>query len=568
VERTYGSAVYNSKLKIWEISAEPHVMIRLKRWFAKVDSTAYGKVRISASPDVAADLSAFIVRYPLALLPSERVLKEQVDQYRERQSIVSRILEGGYEPKSFSLKLPARDYQKVAADMWLNMGGLLLADDIGTGKTISALCGLTNSKTLPALVVCPTHLTIQWSEQIAKFTNLTSHILKKGTPYDILKYTNDKLPDVIICNYHKLAGWCETLSFVSSVIFDEAHELRHRGSQKYAAAKFLSETTNFRIGLTASPVVNYGGEIWNVINLLCPDRLGTWEEFLREWCSWIHSDKPRIKDPAAFGTFLRSEGIMLRRTRKEVDRELPPVTIIPHQISSDVSVFDTMKGNAAELAKLILRDTQEFKGQKMQAAGEFDLRLRMATGISKAPYVAEFVRMLIEESGEPVVLYGWHRSVYELWLEKLKDFNPVMYTGSESPTEKEASKQRFLSKESKVMIISLRAGAGLDGLQDICHIAVFGELDWANIHGQCIGRIHRDGQDAPVVAYFLVSEFGSDPIMCDVLGVKKQQLEGLLNPNGELVIKNQPQEHYIKRLARDYLERQGIKYDYGEDVLN
>lgn len=54
--------------------------------------------------------------------------------------------------------------------------------------------------------------------------------------------------------------------------------------------------------------------------------------------------------------------------------------------------------------------------------------MRQATGIAKAPYVLEFVRMLVE-SGESVMLYGWHRDVYNIWLERLAEFNPVMYTG-------------------------------------------------------------------------------------------------------------------------------------------
>ncbi len=69
--------------------------------------------------------------------------------------------------------------------------------------------------------------------------------------------------------------------------------------------------------------------------------------------------------------------------------------------------------------------------------------MRQATGIAKAPYVAEFVRMLVE-SGESVMLYGWHRDVYNIWLERLAEFNPVMYTGTEGPAAKERSKQAFL----------------------------------------------------------------------------------------------------------------------------
>jgi hypothetical protein len=61
--------------------------------------------------------------------------------------------------------------------------------------------------------------------------------------------------------------------------------------------------------------------------------------------------------------------------------------------------------------------------------------------------------------------------------------------------------------------MSLRAGSGLDGLQQVCKVGVFGELDWSpGIHDQCEGRYHRDGQTEPSVSYFLVSDVGSDPV--------------------------------------------------------
>jgi hypothetical protein len=319
---------------------------------------------------------------------------------------------------------------------------------------------------------------------------------------------------------------------------------------------------------SATPIFNYGGEIYNVLDILSPETLGTWEEFNREWCTNQY-DKPRIKDPVAFGTHAAQTGLMLRRTRKDVKRELPEVTIVPHYIEADLKVLDAMKGQAIELAKLILKQGgQDFKGQKMQAAGQFDMKMRMATGISKAPYVAEFVRMLVESSGEQVVVGLWHREIYSILMEELKDLNPVMFSGSETPVQKEVSKQKFLSGESKVMLLSLRSGAGMDGLQDVCHLVVFAELDWAySVLKQFIGRVHRDGQDDPVTVYYLLSEQGSDPIMSDILGIKRTQLEGIINPKDDLVEELQVDENYIKDMAQKFLTDHGIEIPKNEDIV-
>ena len=565
--KSYGTVTYYKSMNIWEIECEPHVSIRLKRWFSKIDSAHYGKRhRLKATPENCRDLEAFLFRYPMDVRPSEMFLKERADEHRERMSIVEGLLRGQGNDRIFPLKLSPREYQSLAANMWMTTGGLLLADDVGLGKTAVSFCGFIDPALRPALVVTLSHLPLQWKSELEKFTDLKAHILKKGQPYDILD-KDGKLPDVIISNYHKLAGWGETLEpIVKSIVFDECQELRHRGTQKYEAAEMIAHSCDFRLGLSATPIYNYGGEIFNVCNVLCPDALGTWEEFSREWCEF-RGDKYVIDNPAAFGVYARETGVMLRRTRKEVQRELPGVIRVPQWIQTDPEAFKKLKGQAIELAKLILRQNQDFRGQKMQAAGEFDMKMRQATGIAKAPFVADFVRFLVEENGTPVVLYGWHRDVYEIWLEKLRgnplrgiaDLNPVMYTGSESPKQKEESKQAFLSGKSKVMIISLRAGAGMDGLQEVCHCCVFGELDWSpGVHEQCEGRLHRDGQDEPVTSYYLLADEGSDPVVSDVLGVKKQQIEGIRDPNQELVTKLQVDPDHIKKLAERYLVDHGI----------
>ena len=552
----------------WKIKCEPHVAIRIKRHFARMDKAQYGTLTLSDTPEMARELEWFLSRYPLAMGESDAAhLARRAAEHREREALVDRLLSSQQCSLPFEMARPAREYQKVAAALLLAKGSLLLADDVGIGKTCSAICAFTDPRTLPALFVTLAHLPKQIEGEIAKcIPQLTTHILRKGTPYDIPASWGmfGKFPDVVITNYHKLSGWAETLApIIRSVVFDECQELRHaRNNQgrtlKYAAAKHLADHAAFRCGLSATPFYNFGGELFNVMEVLSPGELGKHDEFVREWCSYSFGDgKERIKDPKAFGQYLRSSGLMLRRTRKEVNRELPAAITVPQYIDADEKALDDVSDACAELARVILRQGQEHPGQKMQASEELSYRLRQATGIAKAPYVAAFVKLLLE-SEKQVLLYGWHRAVYEIWMDRLREFNPVLYTGSESASRKEAAKDQFLSGESRVLIISLRSGAGVDGLQDVAHVAVFGELDWSpGVHEQNIGRLHRDGQEEPVIAYFLIAETGSDPVVADVLGLKKEQIEGVRDPNQDLVTKLQTDTGNARRLAEAYLGQRG-----------
>lgn len=260
-----------------------------------------------------------------------------------------------------------------------------------------------------------------------------------------------------------------------------------------------------------------------------------------------------VKEPQALGTYLREKNLFLRRTRKDVGRELPPVNHIIHEVGYDSAVVK----KASEIAKILaIKATSGTFIQRGQSMRELDAYVRHETGLAKAKEVAEFVKILLD-NGEKVLLAGWHRDVYDIWLEKLKDYNPVMYTGSESGNKKLRSKDDFVFGDAQLMIISLRSGIGLDGLQDVCKSVVFGELDWSpEVQKQVIGRVDRDGQTmGNVTAFYCVTEFGSDPGMLDILGLKASQSFGIVDP---LLTPDQQvsDTSHLKRLAESFLEKE------------
>ncbi|MBY0238616.1 MAG: DEAD/DEAH box helicase [Burkholderiaceae bacterium] len=567
---SYGQISYRDSA--WLIAGEPFVKTRLKRVFPRAPQEAADVIRLSATPENTRELQWFLQRYPMDIDRPD-VLERLAGQHIETERRLADLMTGRAQPGAITLAEPPRQYQEFAAALLEVKPGYLLADDLGLGKTVSAICPMVKPANLPALVVCPAHLPRQWKAMLKRFAPaLNVHVLKKGTPYDLTPKRRGRkneaqaellppeLPDVIVTSYHKLRGWAETLAgIVKYVVFDECQALRSPGTGIHVAADYVAARAERRLGLSATPIYNYGHEFYHVVSVLAPDCLGEYSEFLREWCTAEAGGKARLADAKEFGAYLRREGIMLRRTRAEVGRELPELSKIVHEVDADAAALDALRSDAVALAKIVLRHNEQFRGEKMQAAGEFDALMRQATGIAKAPYVAEFVKLLLD-SGEPIVLFGWHRAVYSIWLEALAEFNPVLYTGTESANQKAEAISAFLSGEARVMIMSLRSGAGVDGLQGYCSTVVFGELDWSpGVHEQCIGRVHRDGQGEPCSAYFLVADSGADPIMAEVLGVKREQIESVRNPDMALAERIDTGENNIQRLARDFLARRGEK---------
>jgi SNF2 family DNA or RNA helicase len=385
------------------------------------------------------------------------------------------------------------------------------------------------------------------------------HILRSGQTYDIAKCHGGSFPDIVVTNYHKLHHWASVLSpDIKAVVFDEVHELRHKETKKYKAACLIAHSTGRVIGLSATPIFNMGSEIFTVMEVVRPGALGKEEAFIRKWCLSDHNRKRRIEYPDALGRYLRKKELLLRRTRKDVQRELAEVIVVSHYIDADIDVMESIRIRALNLARLVLGRGDHSRKKRNMAAMQLDQTVRQATGIAKAPHVAKFVKSLCEETGEKVLLFGWHRAVYDIWLKDLAHLQPSLYTGTESLAQKTESQRAFAEGNSQVLIVSNRSGAGLEGLQNICHIGVVGELDYSPaVHIQGQGRLNRDGQQNIVLTYFLLARCGSDPIIESILNAKQKQLEGINNPYGEEGVNTKQVESYYTRLAEQILRANG-----------
>ncbi len=535
----------------WKITAPPHVLQRLKNLLPRINPIAARSVTLRNSPEACRDLAWFSQRYPLEFTPKE-ILDLGVATSEKKIATVNRIITEDYKPTVWPLTTPLREYQATASDLVTANYALLLADEVGLGKTAVGVSMLSKPDLGPVVIVAQPHLMKQWEREVSHFiAGAKVHIIKKTAPYPLPDSTN-----AVICSYPRLRGWVDVFGRPpwKTIIFDEVQDLRHPDSGKHKAAKVISQHMQWRLGLSATPFYNYGPELFNVIEILFPGFLGSFEEFKREWCTVADSGKQIIRDTEAFASYLSASGVFLRRTRRDVGRELPPVMETTCPIEHDPKVLDLIRDDALELARRILNGKFEERGE---AARKFDVKMRMATGVSKAPFVAELASMLADEG--PLVLFGWHREVYDVWLERLKELNPLMYTGTETGKKKEDSVERFLAGESKILIVSLRSGAGLDGLQQICNTVLFGELDWSpGVMAQCVGRVARDGQTSSVRVFYPMTDIGSDPMMAQVLGLKRAQMEGIFRHDSKLSSGGEgAYQHTLRKMAEEYIKRHG-----------
>lgn len=554
---SYGTLSYNRRSKCWVVKGDPSVTEVCKRLFPGSAGSRRGEARFTAHRRAVGELCWLMMRFPLDIKATDKALWDKA-VLGAKQAAVRRAqtatMPQRMTPPDGAFCGQLKDFQQEGLSYLCQHDRCLLADEMGLGKTVQALAFLSATGSLPALVIPPAHLTRNWQEEAQRFLRVDGHaprvhVIRGLKPYDLPE------ADIYIMHYLLLRGWKEVLPTLPfrAVIFDEVQELRHAGTEKYSAASLLSESCERVIGLSGTPIYNRGGEIWNVINILDFHFLGDWESFSREWCSGYGNQV--VLKPELLGAYLRREGLMLRRTKQEVLKELPPKRRLVQELDWNDKTY-------AQLMAPVMHDILRWKQDDTLSPQEramleesISQHARQATGVAKAPYVCQFVRALLE-GGEKVLLFAHHHQVMDLYKKELKAFSPGFITGRETTNAKALAVERFMSGRTDVLCISLRAASGLNLQRATC--VVFGELDWSPaVHSQAEDRAHRMGQEDSLLCYYLVAPQGSDAVMQEALGLKVSQFVGLMgdavaSPQQTEMLASQARQH-VEKLAAQML---------------
>ena len=550
----YGTLSYNARRKCWTIKGDPAVTELAKRLFPGSDAKR-GEARFTAHRRIIGDVNWLMLRYPLQVAERDKerwkqALNQARDYYRERER--AKILTMAPQPSPTVFSGELRPFQQQGLNWLLLTPRALLADEMGLGKTVQALACAAMEGVFPLLIVPPPHLARNWLAETKRFLRVNGqeprvHIIKGLTPYPLPE------ADVYILHYLLLRGWKKALPDMAfhTVIFDEMQELRRTGTEKYSAASLLSESCTRVMGLSGTPIYNYGSEIWNVINILDFHFLGDWETFTREWCSGYGNRI--VSKPELLGDHLRREGLMLRRTKMEVLPELPEKRRLVQEIDADDALYVRLMAPVWEKLYRWRQDQALSASARALLEDQISQEARQATGLAKAPYVCQFVKALVN-AGKKVLLFAHHHAVMDEYKKELKQERPVFITGRESALQKEDAVDRFMLGKTDLCVISLRAASGLNLQRATC--VVFGELDWSPaVHSQAEDRAHRIGQKDSLLCYYLVSPGGSDQDMQEALGLKVSQFQLLMGDSPETQAQTQAQANY----ARQHVEKLILK---------
>lgn len=303
---------------------------------------------------------------------SEPVIERLWDEHRARvePSLVMRDLL--YSEIGHTMDPRLYDYQAIGAS-WLNVAGdALLADEMGTGKTMQTLAAIKyrGKKALPALVVCPNTVKIPWAKAIVDWFSEATPYVVNGSAAQRKKILDDAKKDpnaIVIMNiesvrlFSRLAPFgstrlnrcrdcdktngqdnlkvsqCEThpkslnLFGFKTVVLDEAHRIKDPKSKQTRACWAVghNDSVTWRIALTGTPLANHPGDLWSIMHFLSPDEFSNKSKFvsrycLQSWNSFGGMDIVGVNPSTKTELFKIIDPRMRRVTKDLVLKQLPP----------------------------------------------------------------------------------------------------------------------------------------------------------------------------------------------------------------------------------------------------
>ena len=185
--------------------------------------------------------------------------------------------------------------------------GVLLADEVGLGKTIEAglvLCQLWAERKRRLLVVCPAALRKQWQAELREKFSLPSLVLDKA----VLKQQNRSLTDflssqagrqVLVVSYEFAAKCAAEINAAGwdLAVFDEAHKLRnvYKGGSKQAQTLLNAFAGSQKLLLSATPLQNSLMEFYGLSLFLDEHLFGSKKEFQKCFINRGDTDELRTR---------------------------------------------------------------------------------------------------------------------------------------------------------------------------------------------------------------------------------------------------------------------------------
>ena len=466
-------------------------------------------------------------------------------------------------PKNLNATL--RTYQKTGYE-WLKVindyqfGGIL-ADDMGLGKTLQLLSVVLDyvqkeKNPKPTIVVCPSSLSLNWQNEVKKFTpDLSSIVIHGNAEERKKKIKSIENYNIIITSYDLLKRdieiYKEQKYEFQYIIADEAQYIKNNNTQNAKAIKELNART--RYALTGTPIENSLSELWSIFDFIMPGYLFGYRKFKELYEVPIVKDEDTV---AMKKLKMLIEPFILRRIKTEVLTELPDktITVLNNEMEEEQQkIYLSYLQNAKQEAMSEI-NSKGFEKSQIKILALL-MRLRQICchpSLFLSDYKGQSSKLLqcIEvikdavASGHKILLFSSYTAMFPMIEEELKKekIEFCKLTGQTKVGERIKLVDEFNESENlKVFLISLKAGGtglNLIGADMVIHYDPWWNLSAEN---QATDRTYRIGQKKNVQVYKLITKNSIEEKIYELQERKAKLIDNMLSTN----------ETFLNKLSKD-----------------
>lgn len=466
-------------------------------------------------------------------------------------------------------------------------GRVLLADEVGLGKTIEA-CLLLREYLLRGmarrvLILVPAPLVSQWHEELSGKFNL-DFTVPKGVAADRAEFWSDHERVLVSLSFVKSKKRSAIVAAQpwDLVIVDEAHHCKNRSTQNWQLINSLQR--RFMFLLSATPVQNNLLELYNLLTLLAPGHLQTEADFKKQY---VKRGNPRdVLNRERLRSLLGE--VMVRNTRSLVQLNLPPryaQTVLakpegaeaelyrslteflrkhgsglvkgiqpiddtaadsPEENDSECEAASSGAGVASTISRLHLSSLLAAQGSHPAAvAASFEriaaddpeaARLaRLAAGIGESAKDHRLLDLIGQSHGHKMLIFiNFRRTLHHVkGLLQSKGLAFSVFSGEQTAHEKDEAVAAF--RDSVPIMICSESGGEGRNLQ-FANTLINYDLPWNPMKiEQRIGRVHRYGQTREVFVFNLCTANSLEERILNVLNEKIRMFELVVGEVGSIL---------------------------------
>lgn len=346
-----------------------------------------------------------------------------------------------------------------------------------------------------------------------------------------------------------------------TLICDESNMCKTIEAQRTVAAIEISKTVKNSICLSGTPIDNRPKELWSQVQIVNRTVFPKFFDFGLRYCGAFQKpaaqgrmvwDFSGVSNIAELDKTLRST-IMIRRTKDQVLKELPPKTrtMIPFVVDDvEDKIYRKEEAGALDRLRDIRKERQDWKAS-IEALPEADRKAYVAKHAEKAARQAglkdlaigeieklkevavnakysesvEFILSLKEAQGKILIFAVHHKTIDRLVAffrtKGLKtDFIDSRVTGMDRQNVVDS----FQTGDVEILVCGIKA-ASVGLTLTASNTVVFVELEWSpGPHSQAEDRTYRIGQSKPVTVYYLL-----------LLGSIEEKIAGMIDAKREIV---------------------------------